>query len=277
MFIATLGAIIVYGITTYAIGVLFRFEVPGVGSYGIADVDRFYQNIAILLEGLSHYFAITPTHFDSSAWTISVVRLAFWVALSAASLWVVLFYWSKSLIDTILVLVIAFTFGSFLTSTIPINYGSTRYLFFGLIAATILVARNLRVSPFARGMSAAAVLVALANLPWIVKADAPPEEYFRRVSQFLSDNGLKSGYADFWLAAATSGFGTVDVAPVHTTPRLSPMHWLSREDWFREDRNFFMARNAGERERAIAQFGEPDRELSIAGLTVLAWDAPIRP
>lgn len=87
-----------------------------------------------------------------------------------------------------------------------------------------------------------------------------------KIADLIISNNLKKGYAEFWDAGVMAYYTGMDItiAPVGSSRRYisEPYYWLSKKEWYDEDRNFIVA-NSNNLEKFIKHFGEPDKKYYV--------------
>lgn len=268
----TLGGLVAYGLAGVIVDHLFLYETPGVGHKGLADFATIRGNVQLLVDGLASYFAIGFSG-DLLTQALSALRLLFLLALLAGFVFTIIFTtaWRKSYADTVLFFSTGATVCAFVLSTMPVDLMSSRYLFFAILAAIILVARNVALGRLAKPAGGLLVILALANLQSVLLATSSQTRY-ADLARYLRDNGLTRGYSGFWQSHVTTVAGDVHVAPVWALSTVRPFYWLSKTTWYGPGRTFFMTPDPREKAVALAQFGPPRRELRHGDMDILVWD-----
>lgn len=267
---ATLGGFAVYALAGLLFPHVFLYVTPGVGHQGLADLEAFTKNLGLLAEGVLQFFNIGFGRGALDA-ILSILRLVFFLSVLAGFAVAAVRAWRKSFVDTVLLLSASATVSAFVFSTMPVDLGSTRYLFFAVLAAAVFAARNVSLGRLAAPVSVMLVLLALTNLQslWLF---GPRDAPYRDLARYLRDNGLTEGYAGFWRSHVTSVTGDVHIAPVLTGGMIHPFYWLTKTTWYGPGRTFFMTPDPAEKALALAQFGPPRRTLRHGDMDILVWD-----
>jgi hypothetical protein len=249
----------------------FHFDIPGFGIAALATPEVMLANFELLLSGMAHYFAI-----DFSQNTISVVlsgiRLFFLLAFIVLFIRASITSWKSSYVDSLLFFSSGMPVAAFIFSTMPIDVTSTRFIFFSILSASLFTARNTMITKYYGVMFVTVCLWALCNFHDTLSVKVQQNEYYKELGTYLEENGLKTGYAEFWNASILSSVSNVHISPVLTDGLVKPFHWLSKEEWYSRKGNFFITKKKAEKETVIAQFGKPARELSFKGMDILIWE-----
>ena len=141
-----------------------------------------------------------------------------------------------------------------------------------------------------------AVCLAAASLLGIYTAAHKTVEYIRaedyggtqvKLAQFLENEGLEHGYADFWCASQISFYTDydVDIFPIWVTAdnsKLIPYTELIHHDWYGMSDFHFVISFADENESIFVSepklyeiCGEPDRTETIGEYKVFIWNEDI--
>ncbi len=267
---ALLAGLAIYFLAGKVFDHLLLSATPGVGHQGLARPGVILRNVGLLVEALREYFAVGFRGGVLDA-VLSTVRLLFLLGLLAGFAAAAVRAWRKSFVDTFLLLSAGTTACAFVFSTMTVDVMSARYLFFGVLAGIVFVARNIDFGRLAKPLSVALVLLALTNIPGVLQAVSTAPRY-ADLAQFLRENGLTRGYAGFWQSHVTSVTGDVEVAPVWAMGTIRPFYWLAKTTWYGPGRTFFMTPDPSEKAVALAQFGPPVRELRHGDMEILVWD-----
>lgn len=163
---------------------------------------------------------------------------------------------------------------AYLVSDLATDSASPRYFFFSLVTGSILIGRTVIVTS---GIKYLLVFLFLFSgvfkiLP--LKGSVEPPQY-KQLHSFLQESGLRKGYASFWNASSLTVLGGVSVAPVTFSGGAHNMGWLSKDDWYREDRNFIIYDNESDYQNGINQFGSPATTLDFNGKRIAVYKDPI--
>lgn len=262
-------SIIFYKVASIILPLYFEYDVPGIGGPTVATIPAMLDNATLAFQGVLYYFAINfngdPINIVVSA--IKSVLLSIYVVLFIRS---AIKSFGKSLVDTLLIFSATVPFGAFILSTVAIDITSTRFLFFSVLSATLLISRNTAISK--NFYKVALIIIAASNLAWIYKSKETEEKYYARLGDFLQSQNLLHGYGEFWKASILTSVSKVNVYPVFTDGTVRPRYWLSRDDWYERNGNFIISRDQAEIDTAINQFGEPKKTIDFHGMKILVWD-----
>ena len=254
------------------IGSFFDYDIPGLGPAHLADFSQIIRNVAYLYQGVTKYFAITFT----SDWienSLSVFHSMCLVFLAYCLIKSVRNYRRYQFVDYLLVFAFLIPVAAFLVSTVPVDDGSTRVIYFSILCLFVFLARNTNIGAGAyRSYLALMLLWGVSNIYSSLTVVEPAHQQFKRLADFLSEQDLKVGYATYWNASVTTALGDVHVIPVDIDSLVRPKHWLSKQDWFQKDATFLVVSTADEEAAALAQLGTPDRTMVFEGRDILVWD-----
>ena len=274
---AAFMSIIFFKIFGVALPKLFDYEVPGVGNPAIATPDVIFNNINIFISGVGEYFSI-QLKSEGITLALSIFRLLCLLFVSILFIRALFVSWKKSFADTFLFLSTGIPVGAFIFSSIPIDITSSRFFFFSILSAIILVARNTNITLLPSIIAPVLLIWAISNLLSIINNRVTEDAYYSDLGRYLESQGLENGYAEFWRASILSATSQVHVSPVHVDGLIRPHYWLSKNEWYERNGNFFITNNKNEEQVAIAQFGDPVRGLEYNGMKILVWDSiPIPP
>jgi len=262
-------SIMVYLILSLALPSFFDYNVPGIGSQSIASIHEIAGNAMLAIQGLLLYFSI---NFDSDSIGIIISIAKAMLLIVYVVLFVVAMVrgFGKNAIDTLLIFTTAVPFGAFIFSKVAIDITSTRFLFFSVVSATLLIARNIEVKFKAYKVSL--IILSICNLAWFYNKPETEEVYYSRLGDYLQSQNLLNGYGEFWKASIVTAVSKVNIYPVDTDGSIRPRNWLSREDWYSGNGNFFISRDSGEIKTAIDQFGPPSKHLKYQSMSILVWN-----
>lgn len=262
-------SIMVYLILSLALPSFFDYNVPGIGSQSIASIHEIAGNATLAIQGLLLYFSI---NFDSDSIgiTISIAKAILLIIYVALFVVAMVRGFGKNAIDTLLIFTTAVPFGAFIFSKVAIDITSTRFLFFSVVSATLLIARNIEVK--FKAYKVALIILSICNLAWIYNKPETEEVYYSRLGDYLQYQNLLNGYGEFWKASIVTAVSKVHIYPVDTDGSIRPRNWLSREDWYSRNGNFFISRDSGEIQTAIDQFGPPSKHLKYQSMSILVWN-----
>lgn len=267
--LASCLSVISYLIASLTLPLYFNYSVPGIGSQSMASFHEIIDNATLAARGLLCYFSIDY----SGNLLVVAVSILKTVLLTA---YIILFFvamvkgFGRTTVDTLLIFSTAVPVGAFIFSKVAIDITSTRFIFFSVISATILIARNIKIE---KGYYLVFLLIAsVCNVSWVLNKNETEESYYSRLGEFLISNGLTNGYGEFWKASIVTAVSEAKIYPVNTDGSIRPRNWLSREDWYERGGNFFISRDDNEINTAVKQFGPPSKRLSFQSMTILVWD-----
>ena len=272
LFLVSCACIVFAAISQILIWALLDYDVLGYGGKSIADLEQLATNISVVVEGIAYYFDFT----FSRGWvglSLSAFHLLCFFLIVALFLKSVRTGWHKSFLDTVLLACVVIPMAAFMVSSVAIDLSSSRFLYFSLLCLFLFTARNIVIQPRYFSLLFGFVIIwSASNLHSTLIRGETENSYYKRLTHFLTDNGLSVGYAGFWRASIATAMGPVHVIPVFTDPLLRPRHWLSRDDWYGKRGNFFLIRDEFEATNAVNQFGVPDHQLEFEGMKVFVWE-----
>jgi hypothetical protein len=284
----------------------------------VAGVDRWWPNVSTAVTGLlelistggihhapAHQIEPFYTFDDWPLWVSGPVFLTCAAIAVFAVKTVVDFVRGKQNLDTwinlVLLLAIAANVGAYVTTTVPTDLMTARYLLPAATFAMIGLARTLpygiaRSRPLAVAALAVVVIVRLASFAALASTPAATDSR-AELEEWLAQHDLHRGYGPYWDASmVTVATGSrVQVRQVNSDgQRLFPHFFYSKDSWYAGGRdasgaNFVIFRqpssanaaattelNAGISDQTcIATFGSPAWTASVDGYRVLVWDRDI--
>ncbi|WP_313677156.1 hypothetical protein [Pantoea vagans] len=252
----------------YAVSEVFHFHLPApeaISNPKFQREDKMLSNIYLAFNGLSDYFGAKFYGHDIKSFMGATRFFNFFVMLSFAAMLAYCSYKShkKDFASILLSASAVIMFLAYIFSDLATDQASPRYFFFSLVTGSILVGRTLIVSKRARNIIVASFLLCGVTkaMPLVeLKKDMEVNQY-KSLNDFLKSSGLKRGYSSFWYASSLTIFGDLNIVPVAFWEGAHNMKWLSKDDWYKEKRNFIIYDNESDRKYGLSQFGKPDHEL----------------
>jgi hypothetical protein len=274
------------------------------------------DNLALMIRGLlsiygADFFGQPLLSFGTVLLLFHLIPLAFvsWAVVGTA------IDWRRrpdetDWIQTILALGCIGNVLAFVFSSMASDLGTVRYLIPVLVFGSVVGGQRLSEVSFPEpklryasiGTAAVVALASVASFALIFAGPAPaPEE--RELAGWLSDNGLRHGFAEYWSASIVTveSRGLVTVRPIRAeNGHLAAFHWLSSASWYdwstkslRDDpheedgtkvtfviwqpSSAFPPDGRVSEETATNTFGPPDARYQVGTYRVLVWQYDLRP
>ena len=104
-----------------------------------------------------------------------------------------------------------------------------------------------------------------------------------RMTEYLEENDLHSGYASFWNASIPTVVSEGDVRVRHVLRdddgKIMKYRWFCKDEWYDATGNFIITRADDPfgitKESVVNVFGEPEKILPFAAYEILVYDHPI--
>lgn len=250
----------------------FLYTVPGIKPPEIANYTLFMKNLGFFWDGVQRIFGFGDL-LNYGNCKLQASNLVFFIVFILLSLYCSIRFFTKSLLDGFLSFSSFIAVSAFLFSNAPTDYNSARFFYMSVVFCSVLLARNVKIHKKAiPAIYVVAVLAGACNLHGFYKQASFNDKTNDEISMFLSEKGLKNGYAPFWEAAVVSAYDRQSIIPVDVSSSLTPMHWLSKKQDYDVKRNFFMSSDPKKIDVAISQFGIPSATYDFRGVTILKWE-----
>lgn len=252
----------------YAVSEVFHFHLPApeaISNPKFQHQDKILNNACLMFSGMSDYFGAKFYGHDIKSFMGSTRFFNFFVMLSFVVMLAYCSYKShkKDFAAILLSASAVIMFVAYAFSDLATDQASPRYFFFSLVTGSILIGRTLIVSKKTRNIIVLSFLLCgvTKSLPLVeLKKDIEMNQY-KSLNNFLKTSGLKSGYSSFWYASSLTIFGDLNIAPVAFWEGAHNMKWLSKDDWYKEKRDFIIYDNESDLNFGLSQFGKPDYDL----------------
>lgn len=256
-------------------GVIYHFQLPNpevINNPAFQKQELIGHNVYLFFNGMSDYFnakfyaqriktisGIT-SFFNFFSMTVFVSLIAICAVRSLKK------DFATMLISSAAIVMI----GAYLVSDLATDSASPRYFFFSLVTGAILIGRTLVVSHNVKYLLILLFLFSGVFKILPLKGDVEDLQY-KQLHSYLQTSGLNKGYASFWNASSLTVLGGISVAPVTFGEGAHNMGWLSKDDWYKEDRNFIIYDNDSDYKHGINQFGEPFTILEFNGKKIAIY------
>lgn len=268
----SIGSICIYKLYPVIADEFFLYEVPGIQPPEIANFETFKINILLFIDGIKHLFGLVDNTSIPSMLFV-YFNLLFLTLFIATTLYCIFKYSCKNLMNSFLVLSSCISVSAFIFSNAPTDYASARYFYSALPFCSLLISRNIRLNSSALvSLLIITFICSAGNLYAFSKIEPSTKYFYRNLSNFLADKGLKYGYAPYWEASVLSGHDKQSVIPVDVSDYITPQHWLSKRQDYETERNFFMSSNKKDIEIAINQFGKPEYQYNFGDMIIVKWE-----
>ncbi|EBH9533446.1 hypothetical protein EPM98_23770, partial [Salmonella enterica subsp. enterica serovar Cerro] len=180
-----------------------------------------------------------------------------------------------SVIDRTLLLTAIIMPAAFLFSNIPSAVESIRYIAPSVVFGSVFVCRNVNIDYkmsiylFVLAIVSGAVIYGNA-----ISLDKRNHEV-EKLSEYIKNNNLKSGFASFWFASSVSLKSGSIISPVIFNSHegsVKPFLWLSKIDNYERRNSFIIADSEDDMNAAIKEYGEPDAIDRIMTKYILIWN-----
>ncbi|SEM26509.1 hypothetical protein SAMN04487770_13124 [Butyrivibrio sp. ob235] len=181
----------------------------------------------------------------------------------------------------------------FILTDISVDILSSRYMAYFTVAFPVLITRNLDgITGHLkyREMAVLNVLILMAMISFVFKVhiwshtgEAVAQQEL--LAEYLEENGLESGYAEFWDASSTVVLsnGNVSVRSVIYDPganSITRYNWFCKDEWFSEPANFVVTNEESilgmTKENVLSALGEPAETLEFYDWSILVYDKNIQ-
>ncbi|EBH9630990.1 hypothetical protein ETB73_23550, partial [Salmonella enterica subsp. enterica serovar Cerro] len=178
-------------------------------------------------------------------------------------------------IDRTLLLTAIIMPAAFLFSNIPSAVESIRYIAPSVVFGSVFVCRNVNIDYkmsiylFVLAIVSGAVIYGNA-----ISLDKRNHEV-EKLSEYIKNNNLKSGFASFWFASSVSLKSGSIISPVIFNSHegsVKPFLWLSKIDNYERRNSFIIADSEDDMNAAIKEYGEPDAIDRIMTKYILIWN-----
>lgn len=262
----------------FVVSDVFHFHLPApeaINNPKFQQEDKISNNISLLFNGMSDYFGAMFYGHDIKSVNGVTGFFNFFIMILFVAMIAYCAYRSHKkdfaallLSASAVIMLVAYIFSDLAT-----DKASPRYVFFSLVSGSILIGRTLTVSKKARNIFVALFLVCgiTKALPLVDLKKNSEENEYTALNTFLKNSGLKQGYSSFWYASSLTIFGDLNIVPVAFWEGAHNMKWLSKDDWYKEKRDFIIYDNQSEHKYGLIQFGRPDYELSYGDKVISVY------
>ncbi|EFP0713741.1 hypothetical protein HLW51_003155, partial [Salmonella enterica subsp. enterica serovar Cerro] len=252
------------------------FQLPGVGGPRFATQEEFINNLYFLSIGTLRLFEAYFFGMNIGLQSFSsIIRLCFlcyfiYIIISSAKQ-----ITKFSVIDRTLLLTAIIMPAAFLFSNIPSAVESIRYIAPSVVFGSVFVCRNVNIDYkmsiylFVLAIVSGAVIYGNA-----ISLDKRNHEV-EKLSEYIKNNNLKSGFASFWFASSVSLKSGSIISPVIFNSHegsVKPFLWLSKIDNYERRNSFIIADSEDDMNAAIKEYGEPDAIDRIMTKYILIWN-----
>lgn len=269
---------------------ILSFNVPSVGIAKFVEFENIKNNIVLAIKGMLTLY--DANIFGGEIASLSTIKSGIHFVLLITIIYLIYnavknFSLSKKMdrMYVFLLCAILINFFEYLISNMPVDLGSTRYLFPMLIYITIFIGRYGISKINILGMKKRIVLGIISLIIISTYVVTPFKINYmteNKVATFLVENNLKHGYGSYWnsLNLTVESKGLVNVYPVVSDGEvIMPFRWLSYEKWYNQDVNFIVFSNDNwgqvNKQTVIKSFGEPTEIHKIEQHEIYVWDKSI--
>ncbi|UHA71658.1 hypothetical protein [Paenibacillus sp. 481] len=282
----SIGAYIASKLVLY----ILNFTIPSVGVAKFVEFKDIVKNIVLAVEGILLLF--DAIFFGGEVTSITTIKKGIHFIILVVGIYLIYsavknFKFTKSYdrLYVFLLVAILINLAEYLISNMPVDIGSTRYLFPMYIFLMVFIGKY-GFSKIDFSNAKKRILLAVASVviigSYIITPLSVNQLYENKVTAFLVERNLKHGYGSFWssLNLTVESKGLVNVYPVISNGGSIQAHkWLSYEEWYEQDVNFMVFSNDGwgdiNKETIINSFGEPTEIHKIDQSEIYIWDKSI--
>lgn len=176
----------------------------------------------------------------------------------------------------------------FIITNIAVDVGSGRYLGYVPLLFAILIVRtsssNLFNTNYGKQLRIMLLVLAIVSFGgkvcelWQSNKTQPLQ---KELGVFLQENGLKSGYSNFWNASSITVLSENNVqsrAIIGNSGRVEPYDWFCKKTWYQDCANFIILDQTLDgifgltEESIVSQFGIPNNILEHNGFKILTYN-----
>ncbi|HHY6411255.1 TPA: hypothetical protein ACV5TU_000365 [Salmonella enterica] len=252
------------------------FQLPGVGDPRFATLEEFTNNLYYLSIGTLRLFEAYFFGMDIGLQSLSsIIRLFFLCYFIYIIIHSTKQITKLSVIDRALLLTAIILPAAFLFSNIPSAVESIRYIAPSVVFGAVFVCRNVKIdykmSIYLFFLAIASGAIIYCNAIYLDKRNHEIE----KLSEYIKNNNLKSGYASFWFASSVSLKSDSIISPVIFNSHegsVKPFLWLSKITNYERKNSFIIADSEYDMNAAIKEYGEPDAIDRILSKYILIWN-----
>lgn len=258
-----IGIILVSKLTAFLFDKINSFVMPGTTPPKFATLEQFVFNIKIMVESLLKLFGadILGGSVTDGTTKMALANLTIFTCFFVINIKAIKKRHSFEFIDYVLLFSSIVMPLAFLSSNIPADIGSARYLLPSVISLSIFIGRNSSIEKNLRMiLFLSAFILLFINSFNLSKIKSYETSY--SVAKYIKEKNLGDGFGNYWRASSVSVImdnGNTVIVPVNvstTDNNIYAYKWLSNSKWFALQSRYIILNSDEQLHALTKKFGD---------------------